>query len=302
MVNRFDSRPIVTYHYRDFPLGDLVEAKGDQVVSVCIPAHDEADTVGAVVSKLRLHLMERVPLIDELLVIDDHSSDGTAQVAADAGARVVLAAEVLPQVAGGNGKGEALWRSVYSAKGDIVAWCDADITDFGARFVVGLLGPLLLRPDIAFVKGYYERPMATGDTGGRTTELMARPLLATLFPHLASIRQPLSGEYAGRRAVLIMGSVPAGMAALRPIQSGMAGMERINSITRWIMLSAVIVPLITVASPVPGPVSSKSWRPTSVLPETMSLLRLALMLSLRKMPVPMPKTRFRRRTPVEISR
>lgn len=202
MVNRFDSRPIVTYHYRDFPLGDLVEAKGDQVVSVCIPAHDEADTVGAVVSKLRLHLMERVPLIDELLVIDDHSSDGTAQVAADAGARVVLAAEVLPQVAGGNGKGEALWRSVYSAKGDIVAWCDADITDFGARFVVGLLGPLLLRPDIAFVKGYYERPMATGDTGGRTTELMARPLLATLFPHLASIRQPLSGEYAGRRSLL----------------------------------------------------------------------------------------------------
>lgn len=202
MVNRFDSRPIVTYHYRDFPLGELVEAKGDQVVSVCIPAHDEADTVGAVVSKLRLHLMERVPLIDELLVIDDHSSDGTAEVAAAAGARVVLAAEVLPQVAGGNGKGEALWRSVYSAKGDIVAWCDADITDFGARFVVGLLGPLLLRPDIAFVKGYYERPMATGDTGGRTTELMARPLLATLFPHLASIRQPLSGEYAGRRSLL----------------------------------------------------------------------------------------------------
>jgi glucosyl-3-phosphoglycerate synthase len=202
MVNRFDSRPIVTYHYRDFPLGELVEAKGDQVVSVCIPAHDEADTVGAVVSKLRLHLMERVPLIDELLVIDDHSSDGTAEVAAAAGARVVLAAEVLPQVAGGNGKGEALWRSVYSAKGDIVAWCDADITDFGSRFVVGLLGPLLLRPDIAFVKGYYERPMATGDTGGRTTELMARPLLATLFPHLASIRQPLSGEYAGRRSLL----------------------------------------------------------------------------------------------------
>jgi glucosyl-3-phosphoglycerate synthase len=202
MVNRFDSRPIVTYHYRDFPLGELVDAKGDQVVSVCIPAHDEAATVGEVVSKLRLHLIERVPLIDEVLVVDDHSSDGTAAVAADAGARVVQAADVLPQVAGGNGKGEALWRSVYSARGDIVAWCDADITDFGARFVVGLLGPLLLRPDIAFVKGYYERPMDTGDTGGRTTELMARPLLATLFPHLASIRQPLSGEYAGRRSLL----------------------------------------------------------------------------------------------------
>src|ERR687897_473082 len=78
MVNRFDSRPIVTFHYRDFPLGDLVEAKGDQVVSVCIPAHDEAATVGIVVDKLRQHLMERVPLIDEILVLDDHSSDGTA--------------------------------------------------------------------------------------------------------------------------------------------------------------------------------------------------------------------------------
>jgi glucosyl-3-phosphoglycerate synthase len=191
MVNRFDSRPIVTYHYRDFPLGELMEAKGDQVVSVCIPAHDEAATVGEVVSKLRLHLMERAPLIDEVLVIDDHSSDRTAD-----------AADVLPQVAGGNGKGEALWRSLHAAAGDIVAWCDADITDFGARFVVGLLGPLLLRPDIAFVKGYYERPMDTGDTGGRTTELMARPLLATLFPHLATIKQPLSGEYAGRRSLL----------------------------------------------------------------------------------------------------
>jgi glucosyl-3-phosphoglycerate synthase len=202
MVNRFDSRPIVTYHYRDFPLSELVEAKGDQVVSVCIPAHDEAGTVGEVVRKLRRHLVERVPLIDEVLVIDDHSSDRTAEVAAEAGARVVLAADILPQVAGGNGKGEALWRSLHVAQGDIVVWCDADITDFGSRFVIGLLGPLLLRPEVGFVKGFYERPMDTGDTGGRTTELMARPLLATLFPHLASIKQPLSGEYAGRRSLL----------------------------------------------------------------------------------------------------
>src|SRR5918997_3472449 len=103
MVNRFDSRPIVTYHYRDFPLSELVEAKGDQVVSVCIPAHDEATTVGEVVRKLRRHLVERVPLIDEILVIDDHSTDRTAEVAAEAGARVALAADILPQVAGGNG-------------------------------------------------------------------------------------------------------------------------------------------------------------------------------------------------------
>jgi glucosyl-3-phosphoglycerate synthase len=202
MVNRPDHPSIPVFHHRDFTLRDLVQAKGDQVVSVCIPAHDEAATVGQVVRILRRHLVDRVGLVDEVVVVDDHSHDRTAEVAAEAGARVVVAADLLPQVVGGGGKGEALWRSLHAARGDIVAWCDADITDFGSRFVVGLVGPLLLHPDIAFVKGCYERPMASGDTGGRVTELMARPLLATLFPHLAGIRQPLSGEYAGRRSLL----------------------------------------------------------------------------------------------------
>ena len=194
--------PIACRHYRDFPLHRLVDAKGDQTVSVCIPAHDEGDTVGRVVSKVRRHLVDRLGLVDEVLVLDDHSSDDTAKVAEAAGARVVEASEVLADVAGGAGKGEALWRSLYVAQGDIVVWVDADITDFGTRFVVGLLGPLLTDPRVSYVKGYYERPSHGGAGGGRTTELMARPVLATLFPHLSTIVQPLSGEFAGRRSLL----------------------------------------------------------------------------------------------------
>jgi len=194
--------PIATRHYRDVPLRDLIEAKDDRTVSVCIPAHDESGTVGWVVSRLRRYLVDKLGLVDEVIVIDDHSSDDTALVAADAGAQVAAASDIHPQIAGGNGKGEALWRSLHVSKGDIVLWCDADITDFGSRFVVGLLGPLLTDPTISFVKGFYERPRAGGVGGGRTTELMARPLIATLFPHLSSVIQPLSGEYGGRRELL----------------------------------------------------------------------------------------------------
>jgi glucosyl-3-phosphoglycerate synthase len=194
--------PIVTRHYRDYRLHRLAEAKRDQVVSLCIPAHDEAGTIGRIVTRVRRHLVDRLGLVDEVLVMDDHSGDGTAEVAEAAGARVVSAADVLADVAGGSGKGEALWRSLYVAEGDIVLWCDADITDFGSRFVVGLLGPLLTDPAVSFVKGYYERPSLGGIGGGRTTELMARPVLATLFPHLSTIVQPLSGEFGGRRSLL----------------------------------------------------------------------------------------------------
>ncbi len=194
--------PISTRHYRDVPLRALIEAKAGQTVSVCIPAHDEAATVGWVVSRVRRFLVDRLGLVDEVLVIDDHSEDATAEVAAGAGAKVVSAADILPAIAGGRGKGEALWRSLHVAKGEIVLWCDADITDFGSRFVVGLLGPLLTDPSISFVKGFYERPRTGSVGGGRTTELMARPVIATLFPHLSSIIQPLSGEYGGRRSLL----------------------------------------------------------------------------------------------------
>lgn len=181
----------------------LAASKGDQRVSVCLPARNEEPTVGPIVDAIRRTLVEVHGLVDEIVVVDDHSHDRTAAVAADAGARVVAADTVLPELAVGHGKGAALWKSLYAAHGDLVVWCDADLVDFDPGFVVGLLGPLLTEPGIGFVKAFYDRPIdGRPRGGGRVTELVARPALALLFPHLSSVVQPLAGEYAGRRDVL----------------------------------------------------------------------------------------------------
>lgn len=196
---------IRTFHHEDFAAATLAEQKArhGHLISVCLPARDESATVGAIVEDLVQSLVERTGLVDEILVVDDHSVDDTAAVARAAGARVVAVDDVLPELGTGAGKGEALWKSVAAAQGDLIVWCDADITDFGPRFVVGLVGPLLARSDIGFVKGFYDRPVAgSAHGGGRVTELVARPLIATMFPHLASIVQPLSGEYAARRSLV----------------------------------------------------------------------------------------------------
>jgi glucosyl-3-phosphoglycerate synthase len=199
-------RPIFrTYRHGDFDADALAEAKARHgtVVSVCLPARDEAATVGTIVEQLRGSLVDGCGLVDEVLVMDDHSTDATAEVAAEAGARVVAVDDVLPELGPGEGKGEALYKSVAAARGDLIAWCDADIREFAPHFVVGLVGPLLTRPDISFVKGFYDRPVdGSPHGGGRVTELMARPAISMLFPHLSSIVQPLSGEYAGRRSLL----------------------------------------------------------------------------------------------------
>lgn len=192
---------IRTRHHRYYPIPRLIEAKGATTVSVCLPARNEESTVGEIVATVRHDLLD-AGVIDELLVVDDHSTDSTASVASRAGARVVAAADILPEYGEGHGKGEVLWKSLLETTGDVVLWCDSDLREFHHRFVTGLLGPLLCEDDVDFVKGFYRRPESDGEGGGRVTELVARPLLSLLFPELTGIKQPLSGEYGGRREVL----------------------------------------------------------------------------------------------------
>ncbi|GAA2288746.1 glucosyl-3-phosphoglycerate synthase [Nonomuraea roseoviolacea subsp. roseoviolacea] len=186
----------------------LLLAKGTTTVSVVLPARDEEPTVGDIVTVIRRELVERTPLVDEILVVDSNSTDATAERAAAAGARVVAQNAVLSHLPPLSGKGEALWKGLAASSGDIVVFVDADLRDFGAHFVTGLLGPLLTDPGIQFVKGAYERPFIGADGvrlrggGGRVTELVARPILNMFWPELAGFHQPLGGEYAGRREVL----------------------------------------------------------------------------------------------------
>jgi glucosyl-3-phosphoglycerate synthase len=192
-----------TFHHGDFTAAALAAVKGDDTISVCLPARNEEATVGPIVERLRHELVGSVPLVDEILVVDDHSTDRTAARARAAGARVVPASSVLPEFGEGHGKGEALWKSLSVARGDLIVWLDADVRDFSTDFVLGLVGPLLRSPDLVFVKGFYARPEGPGgEGGGRVTELVARPLISLLFPELAAVVQPLSGEYAGRRPAL----------------------------------------------------------------------------------------------------
>ncbi|OXM56278.1 glucosyl-3-phosphoglycerate synthase [Amycolatopsis thailandensis] len=191
----------------DWWAADLVAAKQGTRVSVVIPARDEEETVGAIVGTIRRELVERFPLVDEILVVDSHSTDATAKVALAAGADVVAQDAVFPELESLPGKGEALWKGVAETTGDLVVFVDGDLRDFTADYVTGLLGPLLTDPAIAYVKGFYHRSLVgkagtEPDGGGRVTELVARPLLNMYWPELAGFVQPLAGEYAGRRAVL----------------------------------------------------------------------------------------------------
>jgi len=185
----------------------LAQVKGGRTVSVVIPAHNEENTVGAIVAAIRAYLIERVPLVDELVVVDSRSHDRTAAVAAAAGARVISQDEMTRGLPRLDGKGDALWSGLAGSGGDVVAFIDADLREFRPHFVTGLLGPLLTDPSVAFVKGFYHRPLvgSTGvepEGGGRVTELVARPLFNLFWPELAGFVQPLAGEYAGRRDIL----------------------------------------------------------------------------------------------------
>jgi hypothetical protein len=195
------------FHYEDFqPLPSLAEKKRSlsTTISLVIPTLNEAKTVGSIVEKARKELKEDVRLLDEIIVMDSDSSDGTAAIARDAGATVYSVAHVAAQHSAPPGKGTALWKSQFVAKGDIIICVDADICNFQPHFIYGLAGPFLIDPDIIFAKAFYNRPLCLNshtydNYGGRVTEILVRPLLCAFVPELAGIFQPLSGEYAFRR-------------------------------------------------------------------------------------------------------
>jgi glucosyl-3-phosphoglycerate synthase len=187
----------------------LVAAKQERglTVSLALPALNEEETVGRVIRTVKHALMENVPLLDEIVLIDSNSTDRTREIAAELGVPVYIHQEILPQYGARRGKGEALWKSLYVTRGEIIAWIDTDIFNIHPRFVYGIIGPLILHDHVQYVKGFYRRPLKVGDKmqaggGGRVTELMARPLINLFYPELSGVIQPLSGEYAGRRGAL----------------------------------------------------------------------------------------------------
>lgn len=200
----------------DWPAALLAEARGDRTVNVLLPALNEEETVGGIVRQIRTHLMSGPrPLVDEVVVIDSGSSDATARVAREAGARVVTREEVLPSIPVTTGKGEAMWRGLAATTGEIVVFVDADLRSFDPTYVSGLLGPILTDDSVHLVKAIYERPFvdARGSWpagGGRVTELVARPLINQHWPELAGVAQPLAGEYAVRRSLIESLPIPCG--------------------------------------------------------------------------------------------
>jgi glucosyl-3-phosphoglycerate synthase len=181
------------FHHSEFDDVDL------HAVSVILPARNCAATVGPIV--------ECLGGFGQVAVVDAGSVDGTAAIADAAGAEVHQEADLLPRFGPVLGKGDAMWRALSIVRRDVVVFVDADTTQFQRHFATGLAGPLLRHDDIDFVKGAYNRPFVAGDEvvehgGGRVTELAARPLLRAFFPELADVRQPLAGEFAGRRDLL----------------------------------------------------------------------------------------------------
>ena len=215
-----DPRGQRTHRWQDWDLDILLRRKQEtrQSTSLVVPARNEAATVGAVVGRLREALMGTRALLDEIVVIDSDSTDDTFAVASDAGAVVHRSHEIRPDLGTHRGKGEAMWKSLFVARGDLIVFMDADLVDWDTHFVPGLLGPLLTSDGVALVKGFYERTQgedAGGGAsleGGRVTELVARPLIALEWPELSWLVHPLAGEWAVRRDLFERLWVPTGYA------------------------------------------------------------------------------------------
>jgi glucosyl-3-phosphoglycerate synthase len=188
------------FHHSEFPLGRLLEHKRE-AVTVVLPTREVADTIGPILEQLRT----LGGLIDQILVVDAASRDGTAEIAARLGVEVHQESELVPAFGHALGKGDAMWRALSVARGELIVYLDSDTRDFSSHFATGMLGPLMCGDGVEFVKGFFRRPFTEGGAerpvdGGRVTELTARPLLSAFYPELAAFIQPLAGEVAARRS------------------------------------------------------------------------------------------------------
>jgi glucosyl-3-phosphoglycerate synthase len=190
------------FHHEQFPVELLLERKQDPI-TVVLPTRDVADTIGTIVERL----LSLGGLIDQVLVVDAASEDGTAEIAASLGADVHQEAQLLPEFGRVLGKGDAMWRALAVAQGELIVYIDSDTRAFSEHFATGMLGPLICEEhEVRFVKAHYHRPYTAVDgeprpvDGGRVTELTARPLLSAFYPELAGFVQPLSGEVAAGRS------------------------------------------------------------------------------------------------------
>jgi glucosyl-3-phosphoglycerate synthase len=205
-----------SYHYRDFAGLALSSDTRAEIPSTTLifPARNVAGTIGSILTVVE-RLRARTGLPGQVIVVDGDSPDGTADIARAHGAEVFSENALLPGYGPAQGKGDAMWRALSAATGDIVMFADADTTDFEEHFVYGTLGPILLDPAVQFVKAAYRLPFKQGeeqipDGGGRVTELMAKPLLNLFYPELAGFAQPLAGEFGGRRSLLEALPFPVG--------------------------------------------------------------------------------------------
>ncbi len=202
----FKERTYFSSDFKFLPKLEKMKQEKELTVSVCLPTLNVEDTVGEIITTIRREFIEKNNLVDQLMIVDGNSTDRTIERAKKAGAEVYLQDEILSGAGKQGGKGEALWKSLAVARGDLIIWLDSDVSNFKPHFVYGLLGPLLINQEIVLVKGFYRRPIRRGNEiekegGGRVTEILVRPWLNLFYPQLSMIIQPLSGEYGGRKEI-----------------------------------------------------------------------------------------------------
>jgi glucosyl-3-phosphoglycerate synthase len=187
-------------------LADIKRRRGLSV-SLILPTLNVAETLRPILRDLNRLRAGKTALLDQIVVVDGRSTDGSADIGERAGVDVYQEDALMPEFGRALGKGDAMWRALGQVDGDIIAFADTDTGDFRCESVGATLAPLLVDSGIQFVKAAFRRPFAgTGgvspDAGGRVTELTAKPLFNLFFPLLSGFAQPLAGEFAGRRDLL----------------------------------------------------------------------------------------------------